>query len=59
MQIVKDKSLNNSSAAKISDAKIAPVARLELKAVDMIGLSWIFLDYPDLVLKKQEEVFRI
>ena len=53
MQIVKEKSLNNRSAEKLGDAKNAPIAISEIKAADMIGLSWIVFDYSSLKLLNQ------
>lgn len=53
MQIAKEKTPSNFSAEKLGDAKNAPIAISEIKAADMIGLSWIFFDYPPIEFLKR------
>jgi len=44
IQIAKETTPDNLSVLKTGDAKNTPRCSLEISAIDMLGLSWIFKD---------------
>ena len=59
MQIAKEKHPSDSSLLTYGDAKNTPYLSQELSAMDMLGLSWIYLDNPELHLIKSERRCKI
>lgn len=54
MQVTKEKIPSSLPNLKMSDAKNASFFGLECNAADMMGLSWIVLDYQPLHLAQSE-----
>lgn len=50
MQIAKEKTPSILPTLKMDDAKNASLFSVENNATDMMGLSWVILDYPQLHL---------
>ncbi|MHA7734747.1 hypothetical protein [Nitrosopumilus sp. S6] len=54
MQITREQQPSDFSKLKFDDAKNASNLSQEISAMDMLGMSWVYFDNPELYLVKPE-----
>ena len=59
MQIAKEQQPSNFTQLKFDDAKNASNFNQEISAIDMLGMSWVYLDNPELHLVLPERRCKI